>query len=71
MAKKQKTKEEKIKTSYRLQNFRIKEGEVQERKDVETFSYLDSKFVVKDLTKTAIVSMIIVGIIFVAKKYLS
>ncbi|MEI6690834.1 MAG: hypothetical protein WCL07_03750 [bacterium] len=65
-----KTREEKIKSSYRLANFKITEGAKREEKDIAEFAYLDASFVKKDLFKTIVVSIIMVGIIVAAKKYL-
>ena len=46
----QKTREEKIKSSYRLQNFSLKVAEKEAEKDRNEFGYLSSHYVVKDLT---------------------
>ncbi len=69
MAKK-KTREEKIKSAYRLQNFKLRVGEVQARRDVQEFGYLSKEYVRKDLTKTVIFSLVIVVLLIIAKKYL-
>lgn len=66
---KHKTKEEKIKSAYRLQNFRLKVGEKQEERDSNDFGYLSSHYVVGDLTRTLIYSVVIVVLLLVAKKY--
>ena len=66
---KHKTKEEKIKSAYRLQNFRLKFGEKQEERDSNDFGYLSSHYVVGDLTRTLIYSVVIVVLLLVAKKY--
>jgi len=70
MAKKKKTREEKIRSGYRLENFRLKLGETQAKKDVEEFGYLKKDFVKKDLTKTVVFSVLIVVLLIIAKKYL-
>lgn len=70
MSKKNKTKKEKIKSGYRLQNFRLNLEEAQGKKDVEEFTYLQKDFVKKDLTKTVVFSALIVILLLVAKKYL-
>lgn len=66
----EKTREEKIKSAYRLHDFRLAEGERQEVKDQTEFGYLDSSFVGKDLLKTVLVSVVMVAIIVFATKYL-
>lgn len=66
----QKTREEKIKSSYRLQNFRLQVSQKQEEKDTNEFGYLSSHYVVKDLTKTLVYSLIILILLVVAKRYL-
>lgn len=70
MPKQRKTREEKIKSQYRLKDFSLQVKETQARKDKEEFSYLSSEYVVKDLTKTLVFTIIIVILLFVAKKYL-
>ena len=55
----QKTREEKVKSAYRLQNFSLKIKEKQIEKDRNEFGYLSSHYVVKDLTKTLLYSLII------------
>ena len=70
MSKKKKTREEKIKSSYRLKNFNLNLGETQAKKDVEEFAYLKKDFVKKDLMKTVIFSVLIVLLLVLAKKYL-
>jgi hypothetical protein len=70
MPKKRKTKEEKIKSGYRLENFKLN-AEVREvRKEVEEFGYLDKNYVRRDLTRTIIFSLVIVGLLLAAKLYL-
>ena len=70
MIKKRKTLEEKIKTGYRLQDFRLQVTERIEKKDASEFGYLSSEFVVRDLTKTVVFSVVIVGLLLLAKNYL-
>lgn len=70
MPKKRKTREEKIKSGYRLQNFKLKLEENREKKDQEEFGYLAKDYVRKDLTKTMIYSLIVIVLLFLAKKYL-
>lgn len=65
-----KTREEKIKSAYRLQNFSLKVAEKQVEKDRNEFGYLSSHYVVKDLTKTLVYSLIILILLLVARKYL-
>ena len=67
----QKTREEKIKSAYRLQNFSLKIKEKQIEKDRNEFGYLSSHYVVKDLTKTLLYSLIILVLLIVAKQYLN
>lgn len=66
----QKTREEKIKSAYRLQNFSLKVAEKQIEKDRNEFGYLSSHYVVKDLTKTLIFSLVILTLLMVARQYL-
>ncbi|MCE7897868.1 MAG: hypothetical protein DPW11_00675 [bacterium] len=65
-----KTREEKIKTAYRLQNFSLKVAEKQVEKDRNEFGYLSSHYVVKDLTKTLLYSLVILVLLMVARQYL-
>ena len=67
----QKTREEKIKSAYRLQNFSLKVAEKQVEKDRNEFGYLSSHYVVKDLTKTLFFSLIILGLLLGARFYLN
>lgn len=62
MPKKNKTRAQKINSSYRLKDFSINVKEVRKRKEVEGFGYLSSEFVRKDLTKTVVLSLLIIGI---------
>lgn len=66
-----KTREEKIKSGYRLHNFSLKLVEHQIRKDVQEFGYLSSEYVGKDLTKTLFYTIVILGLLVLAKTYLS
>lgn len=66
----QKTREEKIKTAYRLQNFSLKVAAKQVEKDRNEFGYLSSHYVVKDLSKTLIYSLVILTLLLVARQYL-
>ena len=67
---KQKTREEKIKSAYRLQNFSLKLAEKQVEKDRNEFGYLSSHYVLKDLTKTLLYSVVILVLLVVAKRYI-
>lgn len=69
MAKK-KTKEEKIRSGYRLANWRLKADEQRQKRDTEEFGYLSKDYVRKDLTKTVVISIVIVGFLLLAKRYL-
>lgn len=62
-----KTRAEKIESGYRLKNFRIEASERTAVKDASEFSYLSSKYVVKDLVKTLMFTAIIVGLLVLAK----
>lgn len=62
-----KTREEKVRSSYRLQNFKLQVAERAAQRDVDEFGYLAKKYVQKDLTRTLIFSVIVVGIIVGAK----
>jgi hypothetical protein len=66
-----KTREEKIRSTYRLQNFRLQAAERQVARDTNEFGYLSSHYVVADLTKTLLYSLIILGLLLAAKSYLS
>ncbi len=70
MSKIRKTREEKVKSAYRLQNFKLKVEERMVAKDTSEFGYLSSEYVVKDLTKTAIFTLLIVALLIMAKRYL-
>lgn len=67
MSKARKTKAEKIESGYRLQNFRLQVEKRQETKDASEFGYLASSYVVKDLTKTGIFTLVILGLLILAK----
>lgn len=66
----QKTREEKVKSAYRLQNFSLKIKEKQIEKDRNEFGYLSSHYVVKDLTKTLLYSAVILALLLVTRQYL-
>lgn len=68
--KKRKTKEEKIQSGYRLKNFKLAGAERLVAKDVSEFSYLSSEYVVKDLIKTMVYTVVIVGLLVLAKRSL-
>jgi hypothetical protein len=70
MPKTRKTKEEKIKSQYRLQNFKLAASERTEVKDANEFAYLSSEYVVKDLSRTFLFTLIVVGILITAKMWL-
>ncbi len=70
MPKQRKTKEEKAKSQYRLQNFTLAAAERTENKDASEFGYLSNKYVFQDLTRTGIYTVIVVGILILAKKFL-
>lgn len=65
-----KTRTEKIESGYRLQNFRLAASERTAAKDANEFGYLSSEYVVKDLTRTAIFTAVILGLLVLAKRYL-
>lgn len=67
MPKTRKTREEKVKSGYRLQNFVLTATERASTRDKEEFGYLASEYVVKDLVKTLIYTVVIVGLLVVAK----
>lgn len=67
MSKVRKTREEKIQSGYRLQNFKLAAADRSAAKDVSEFSYLSSEYVVKDLTKTFIYTAVIVALLVYAK----
>lgn len=67
---KRKTREEKVKSTYRLQNFKLQVAEVEARKDVQEFGYLSKEYVRKDLTRTVAYSAVIVTLLFLATRYI-
>lgn len=67
----QKTREEKIKSSYRLQNFKLHAAEKQQEKDSNEFGYLSSHYVIGDLVKTFFFSVVILILLFVARSYIN
>lgn len=69
MPKKRKTKEEKVKAAYRLQNFELKVEESKRRREQQDFGYLSKKYVKQDLVKTLVYTLIIVGLLIVAQRY--
>ena len=70
MSKIRKTREEKIQSGYRLQNFKIGAADRTEARDVSEFGYLSSEYVVKDLMKTFVFTVVIVGLLVLAKRTL-
>jgi hypothetical protein len=62
-----KTREEKIQSGYRLQNFKLAAADRTAAKDVSEFGYLSSEYVVKDLMKTLLFTAVIVGLLVLAK----
>jgi len=70
MTKQRKTREEKIRSQYRLENFSLQVKETRERRDKEEFGYLASEYVSRDLMKTLVFTIVIVGLLLFAKKYL-
>ncbi len=67
MSKVRKTKSEKIESGYRLKNFKLAAADRSVAKDVSEFSYLSSEYVVKDLMKTLLYTIVIVGLLVLAK----
>ncbi len=66
-----KTRAEKIESGYRLKNFKIVAGERMAVKDANEFGYLSSEYVVKDLSKTLLYTAIILGLLVLARQFLS
>lgn len=62
-----KTREEKIQSGYRLQNFKLVAADRTVVKDANEFGYLSSEYVVKDLSKTFLFTAIIVALLVLAK----
>jgi hypothetical protein len=62
-----KTRAEKIESGYRLKNFKLAASDRTAVKDANEFSYLSSEYVVKDLSKTLLYTLIIVGLLVWAK----
>lgn len=67
MSRQHKTREEKVRTAYRLKNFKLDTAQVAERKDREEFGYLATEYVKQDLLKTLVYTLIIVGLLLFAK----
>ena len=70
-----KTRAEKIESGYRLANFKLSThgGSALGRaatRDASEFGYLSSEYVVKDLTKTFVYTVVVVGLLILAKQYL-
>jgi hypothetical protein len=70
MPKVRKTRDEKIKSQYRLANFSLQVKEAEVRRDKEEFSYLASEYVVRDLSKTILYTAVIVTLLVLAQRYL-
>lgn len=62
-----KTREDKIQSGYRLQNFKLAGADRTAAKDASEFGYLSSEYVIKDLTKTLVFTVVIVGLLILAK----
>ena len=62
-----KTRAEKIKSSYRLHDFKLQVAERAAQKDVDEFGYLAKKYVARDLSRTLLFSVVVVGLIVGAK----
>lgn len=67
MSKVRKTREEKIQSGYRLKGFKLAAAERSLAKDVSEFSYLSSKYVIRDLSKTFVFTIVIIGLLIWAK----
>lgn len=67
MSKTRKTKSEKIQSGYRLKNFKLTASERSATKDANEFSYLSSNYVLADLSKSLIYTLIIIGLLVLAK----
>lgn len=67
MAKTRKTREEKVKSAYRLQNFQLQAEERVAVKDANEFGYLASEYVVADLRKAVIYTTLILLLLWAAK----
>ncbi|MFH2085178.1 MAG: hypothetical protein ABII21_00070 [bacterium] len=65
-----KTRAQKIQSEYRLQNFKIAAEERTQARDMSEFSYLSSEYVVKDLAKTFVYTVAILGLLVLAKNFL-
>ena len=68
MAKK-KTRKEKERIKYHLEGILLKQKEKMQERDREEFGYLEAKYIRKDLIKTVVYSLVILGLIFVAKRF--
>lgn len=66
MGKVRKTRSEKIASGYRLQNFVLQAKERAAEKDKNEFGYLANEYVVKDLTKTLIYTIVVVALLLIA-----
>lgn len=63
MPKARKTKSEKIESGYRLHKFKLDAVERGALKDANEFGYLSSEYVIKDLTKTLLYTLIVVSLL--------
>ncbi len=67
LTKQRKTREQKVLSAYRLNNFKLAASLRMAVKDASEFGYLSSEYVVKDLTKTFLYTAIIVALLMWAK----
>jgi len=66
-----KTRQEKIAHSYKLGTFVLQADAISMRRDVQEFGYLDSTYVIQDLLRTLLYTVIIVTLLVVARIYFS
>ena len=70
MAKKRRTKAEKVRSSYKLKDFRVRETrDFETKKDAREFGYLSREYVGGDLKRSVMFSLIIILIEVVIARY--
>ena len=71
MTAKRRTRKEKERVRYHLEGTLLKSQQRWVEQDKKEFAYLEAKYIKKDLTKTVVYSLLMLGILWLAKWYLS
>ncbi len=71
MPAKRKTRKQKERIKYHLEGNLLRHHQKIEAQEKQAFSYLEAKYVKKDLLKTFTYSLLMLGILFLAKRYLN